>query len=67
MVGKQHEVAEFLANAIVVSFPHEEAPQPVFTDVSFDGRGILALSRDGQRPAVDIRAEYLNGRPDVLP
>src|ERR1700730_1543094 len=46
---------------------HEETPQAILADVGLDSRGILALSRNGKRPGVDIRAKHLDRGPDVLP
>src|SRR5215831_16987075 len=67
VASEQHQVAQLLANTIMICFSHEKTPQTFFADVSFDGRGIPALSRDGERPGVYIRAKDLNCRPpDVL-
>lgn len=43
--GKQHKVADFLADAVVIALSREEAPQPLLADIGFDRQRISAFAR----------------------
>ena len=57
---EQHQVAQFLAHAVVVALAREEAAQTLLADVRLDRGRIASFPRDGERAGVEIGAENLD-------
>jgi hypothetical protein len=59
---EQNRIADLLADPIAVTFPDEESPQAILTDVSFDRGWKAAFPRHGEGPGIEVRPEHLDGR-----
>ena len=66
MAGEQHGVTQLLPNPIVIAFTDEEATQPFLGDVGFDRSRVAALARRRERARVEIGAEDLDRRPQIV-
>ena len=62
---KHGPVAQLSLYVIMVSFPREEAIEPILADVGFDACRIAPLSGGSNRAVIKVGAENLNSRPDV--
>src|SRR5262249_32652503 len=63
---KQHDVAQFLADTVLIAFAREVTAQALLADVRFDGGWKTPLPRRGKRTRVEIGAEHLDLRPDFV-
>src|SRR5215475_14336782 len=57
VAGEKDKVPQFLPHPVMICFPGKKTPQTILADIGFDGRGIVALSRNGERPGIDVRAK----------
>ena len=60
VLRKQHEVAQFLFDAIVAAVLDEKALQPLLGHIGFDGFRVAAVARDRERGLVEIARKDLN-------
>jgi hypothetical protein len=67
VVCEDEEVAQLTPHSIMIALVHEVPAEPFLADIRCDRGRISALPGEGERPDIEIRCEYLNGRMNVMP